>query len=383
MDQEITKIMITNKNKSTFCPAKWQEVVINPAQGYVNSCSKSPGYTLGEVEQQRINLNNGIKDSSCDYCWKAEANNKTSLRHSKINEWDGTLDLKVLDIDIGSLCNFQCAYCDPRSSTQWQADIANHGHYNVLFDADRINTTTRPDTDIKIDELLDYTNEVKSGGCINILGGEPLINPEMIKLLDRINVKDVTIAVPTNLCYKNNKIVEKLAGLCQDNEVWLKPSMDTVNENVKSYIRQGFDQVLFRKNVMWVLENTKINLEFLSLISAYTIWDLNETHEYVNALMVLYPGRIKWCPEYLHTPVNQSFDILTHNECTRLLLRLTHGIPIAPRSKKFNVIISALENSKFDYLKRKDQQNFFKQFNERHNIQTPKELEFLIEDEVE
>jgi organic radical activating enzyme len=368
-------------DSSTFCPAKWQEISFNPSANYLNACTKSLEHNPDTLEQQRKNLLTGIKDPSCDYCWKTEAKGETSLRQEKLQVWDGSFSIRNLEVNVSNLCNLHCSYCGPRYSTQWENDINKNGLYNILYDKNRL-TVDNANHIIDEDAILEFINKVKSQGAITILGGEPLINPAVISLVDKMEVQDLIINVPTNLCYKNNGVVERLAELAETNEVWIKPTMDTVNENVKTYIRHGFNQDLFRKNLFWILDNTKINIEFLTLVTPHTIWDIQETNDFILDIVTMYPNRTKWNLEYCYAPLSQSFDILTDIEINaaeeKLKLLMNSELTIG----HIEVVMGAIKASKYNYLARQDQQHFFKQYNKRNNIETPEELKFLIEDEI-
>lgn len=373
-------IMLTDKNKNSFCPAKWQDVSYNAAQGYLYACPKSCVHDPADLEKQRDNMMNGIQDPSCDYCWKLEAKGQRSLRHEKLEEWDGTLDLLRLDVTIGNLCNLQCSYCCPPYSSQWQSDINKNGEYKMLFGGARINTPIA-DPYIDHDHISEYVKNAKPKDELTILGGEPLIHPLTIPLLEKVDLSDVHhLSIPTNMNYKKNDIALKLAEIAETKTVWVKPSWDTANDNISSYIRLGFDPALFYKNVNWMLEHTKINLEFLSLISAHTIWALGETYQYITNLTEKYGDRIRWIPTYCHYPVNQTFDIFTDDERNKVISMLEALRSVNPKMQRIDVLLGAVRSSEYNQLARLDQQNFFKQFNERHNITTPEELKFLIED---
>ena len=65
------------KIPDTFCPAKWDEIIINCSQNLVYSCCKATPVNFDKefksiIDNQKDNLINGVKDPSCNYCWKTK-----------------------------------------------------------------------------------------------------------------------------------------------------------------------------------------------------------------------------------------------------------------------------------------------------------------------
>ena len=187
------------------------------------------------------------------------------------------------------------------------------------------------------------------------------------------------------MCYRKNTILEKIVELSSNGAtIILSPSIDTVEDEVASYIRCGFDSTLVYDNIKYVLENTQINLEILSLMTAHTIWGIDKTFTYFNDLSNEYPGRITWTLSHLTTPYNQSFAILSDEERMRAV-SLVESVTAKDTTQfalHLNIVLNALKSTSYDYIARTDQQYFFKQFNERTKSTTPEELKFLIEDKI-
>jgi len=110
----------------TFCPAKWDELIINTSYNYVYGCCKAkPEKFVNDyneiIDHQKQNLLNNVKDPSCSYCWNSEKTNGTSLRIqflkkfdiSTFNEYKNNKSPKVIEINVGNACNMQCMYCNP------------------------------------------------------------------------------------------------------------------------------------------------------------------------------------------------------------------------------------------------------------------------------
>jgi len=77
------------------------------------------------LQQLRKNLRSGIKDPGCKKCWDEEAAGKRSkrIRDNDIQVFTGSkTGLKILDLNLGTLCNIKCRTCSPVCSTQWMKE---------------------------------------------------------------------------------------------------------------------------------------------------------------------------------------------------------------------------------------------------------------------
>jgi len=331
------------------------------------------------LAHQRSNLLAGIKDASCNYCWKTEENGKESMRHIKLREWAGSLAIDRLQLNIGNLCNFTCAYCNSAFSSQWEGDLKTNGPYDIKFDAHQLNFI-HSNTGSLLNKLVSYYNSNKPASMLTILGGEPFITPLFSELIDQIDIDGLTVRVATNLNFKSKEIINTL--LSKDAIIEIQPSIDA-SPGITSYIRAGFDFNLFNSNLHWLLDNTTVQIRFLSLITAHTVWGLNELHKYIYKIKEQYPGRILWSLENCKTPRVNSFEILTPSEKIKaqsILDCVKHKS--SDESELLQIIINLLTNTVYNNDLRTDQQSFFKQFSLRNKLAVPDELKFLIEDNI-
>ena len=134
---------------NTFCPAKWSEIAINLSAGYVYACCKATPIKIikkedisNSLKKQKDNLILGIQDPTCAYCWDIENAGFSSLRHDYLEKFDrttidqyinDTVKYKKVEINLGNECNFQCTYCNPKFSSQWESDVKNNP-YKIFSD---------------------------------------------------------------------------------------------------------------------------------------------------------------------------------------------------------------------------------------------------------
>lgn len=365
--------MINDKNKHTFCPAKWEELVYNPAKNLLYSCCRAKNIGSNRIESEQEALLNGVQDPSCSYCWDSENCGGRSLRHEKLEKWTGTLTLKRFEIYVTNACNLQCTYCCPAASSQWHNDVVTNGMYEMYPD-----WVPCPEN-LKTAEIIEQIKIHKPEDVIVLLGGELLINKKVNEILDAIE-PNIIVEIPSNMCYNTNVVLDKLSDMTATNKIWIKPSIDTVNNNVKKYVRKGFDPDLVYKNINFILEHTDINLRFMTLLSPCTIWDIVETYKYILELREKYGNRIEWRPSYIHIPKNQSFAILTDEEKEKVIPLVEETQKLCNQKERniLDTVISGIKGTPFNPVLRKENADFLVEFNRRHNVVLPQELQFLL-----
>lgn len=182
-----------------FCVMPWVHQYINP-QGKVSPCCVYDyNTTLGDLDEEslaeiwnneetrklRLALLNNKPPSACSFCTSRADDAYNVSCNARFLEKaqdaiastqpDGTAEYKVLDMDarFSNLCNCACLTCNPMFSSKWPgAKLSN-----------KINAD-----DLNLDTIESFY----------FAGGEPLINPEHYKILDRL-APDVSIRYSTNL----------------------------------------------------------------------------------------------------------------------------------------------------------------------------------------
>lgn len=216
-------------NKRTFCAAPWFQIRNENLGEYRVCCDidhaktqfkdfvpmrwpeHSPEQWLNSdyVKYLRENLTVGQRLPECHECWRKEAANENSVRQAindtvtrnhgndLENTWLATYFrnktdyhsdlLLAADIKLTNMCNFACAMCNPADSSQiytlWKRDS---DHVHVMRQIDQ-----HPDLLAKVKtSFMDRSNhallrDILDSGVknIKILGGEPLLDQEMLDIL--------------------------------------------------------------------------------------------------------------------------------------------------------------------------------------------------------
>lgn len=248
---------------SNFCVAPWVHLHVNPT-GKINPCCGADyeerftdyahGLTVQEMlnvpslKQLRRDFENNERPEICKRCYEHEDQgrdgnslrtffNKTFMNDKTLDAIESTNDdgylerpaIQYLDIRFGNICNLKCRMCGHELSSTWYEEML----------------TMRPDSKDKkfihidmYDELMPYLADVEE---IYFAGGEPLLYPEHVKMLQeliRIGNTNVRLKYNTNLMnlkYKKHDILELWSKF---SEVNIGASIDGAGRVIE-YMRTG------------------------------------------------------------------------------------------------------------------------------------------------
>jgi len=365
---------------NTFCPAKWDEISLNFAYDYVYACCKSTPtkYTNGDyrevIVQQKNNLLNDIQDPSCNFCWKIENQNLPSKRHDHLKIFDKTkfnsyktdeISPTLVELYIGNECNFQCTYCNPKYSSQWEADVKKLP-YKIFTDKHFF------EIDIKNQNInqkvLETVTSLDNRATLSILGGEPLHNKFFWYILDNTRVQN--FALSTNLSAKI-KDLQKLYEKCSKfKKTYISISLDSTGNNAE-FIRYGMNFNDFENNLNYLLDNIteNIHININALMTSVTIHDIDNFFNFLQNKKQRYEKLTCKFSPCVH-PRIQSFDTLPDIHKEKILNKIdemqkyTYLIGL-------DVIQSSLISSKFNKTLYQELKHFLNQFAARKKIEIP------------
>ena len=299
MDDLTFKKQKLDPKSASFCAAKWYNATIWLGSGQTTSChhplphaidleeiktNPSAIHNTKQKKEQRRQMQSGQRPAGCEYCWKIEDIGRDAISDrvykSKIcsdmaldeaysSHYKTDFNLKTLEIAFDRTCNFACSYCNPAFSTTWANDIKYKGPYKNLTTDGRNHFTHEHNSaePYKKDETNPYveafykwweTDLHKSLDELRITGGEPMMSPNLWRLLDWIETQgdkmnpNMRIAINSNLGAKPdiiNKFKKKLKNF--DN-FHLYTSMESTFEQAE-YIRDGLDYTEWFINVLNIM----------------------------------------------------------------------------------------------------------------------------------
>lgn len=362
----------------TFCPAKWEDLMINFESGIVYSCCKSlpteihDSDLLKDIKKQRENLLNGIQDPSCNYCWHPEKTPGTnSRRHIYLNKMESadisdyvnnTVPLKYIEFNIGNQCNFQCVYCKPTFSSQWESDVRKKP-YTLFTDrySYELPTKKKQVFEKNLTLLKEHTDLRKVG----IIGGEPLYNKNFLKLLPHIQTK--WLGLTTNLSCSKKILLNFLHECKRFEHVILTVSLDSTDK-IAEFTRYGLDFAHWKENFEYLLDNRPDNMvvQVNSLLTSVTVRDI----ENFSKFMLPYLSKVKWHINFCIDPQIQGFATLPEHY-KPAIIKCLESINTTHNIDGIGGVISALKQSKFSPSMHKELILFMNDFARRKNLQIP------------
>ena len=313
-DLEFKQKYLDTKSAS-FCAAKWYNATIWLGSGMTTSChhplphkidleeiktNPSAIHNTKEKKEQRRQMQCGDRPGGCEYCWKIEDIGRDAISDrvykSKIytdkelddaymSDHNTDFNLRTLEIAFDRTCNFACSYCNPAFSTTWARDIKQGGAYNEMTTDGRNHFTHAHDSaePYKKDETNPYVEAFykwwesdlhKTLDELRITGGEPMMSPNLWRLLDWIETQgdkmkpDMRIAINSNLGAKQSIIQRFKQKLKNFNNFHLYTSNESINDQAE-YIRDGLKYEQWQNNILSMMkENIPSEIHNMATINA-------------------------------------------------------------------------------------------------------------------
>jgi hypothetical protein len=315
-----------NINQDTFCAAPWFQIR-NDNQGEYRSCCEMrpqestfpgqknfvfPQHSMHDwinsdyVQYLRESHITGNKIAECNECWQKESSGQLSLRNNINNtvtdnrgdrldkswihayfknkkDYKSNL-IRSIDIKLTNLCNYSCVMCNPQDSTQimskWIMQQDHPGLQNRLKE--------NPDWQNDSQNLVnnEYRYDLLSQAInfcpqhLKILGGEPLIDRTMFKILSSVPIEQkqaINLLFVTNGSVNLSDVQNNLLGWKSVNFV---VSLDGIGA-VQDYIRHGSKWYDIKKNIIQYLSHRPDNRLWVSYtLQALTLYHLPELLEF-------------------------------------------------------------------------------------------------------
>ncbi len=316
-----------NLVSDSFCLAKWFQVTLHLQNGQNHSCHHPNTHqaTMEELKAtpsalhntkfkkiMRKMMLNGVRPKECEYCWKIEdtPGEHYSDRHVKSNDdWakpyfdeaikagdTENINPKYLEVSFSNSCNFKCSYCLPHISSSWMKELKQFGnypthsvHHNYPIEEKIPITDSTANPYVKIFWEW-WPSLYKDLRVLRVTGGEPLMVPDTFKILDYVIEnpnKDLSLAINTNLgvdpkfVEKAVEKINKIQNAGHLNDITIFTSLDTWGKQAE-YIRHGLDLVLFKKNLIHLLEKApKVRVSFMCTYNILSVANFREFLEFI------------------------------------------------------------------------------------------------------
>ena len=366
---------IMHKIPDTFCPAKWDELVLSFEMNYAYACCKSTPKKVGDnvmefISKEKINLLNGVQDSSCNFCWDVENAGGTSRRHEYLQTFnhatlpdyiDDSVSPRSIEVNIGNECNFQCTYCNPKFSSKWEMDVRSKPYpiFTDRFFYD-IDAKSKDVMDKNIEFLKNYELE-----RLEIIGGEPLLNKKFFQLIEQAHSKHLGLS--TNLSAKRDAIAKLIGQANRYQTMTIHVSLDATKE-ISEFVRYGLDYDHLMDNLNYLIKSSPPNVKIIigSVMSSITIRDFPN---FSKVILPLLGGNVVWQLNYCQSPKTQSMLTLPEHYKPVIIDAIDSVEHINIRG--LASVKSVVESSTFNKTMHQEMKHFFKEFSERKKIQIP------------
>lgn len=323
---QLARVCCHLRESESLCLIPWIHRYTNE-QGYHLLCCSGHGETnmLRSAAGEPLHVSQGLTDAellnspdlksvrqtmlrgrwpaACERCQRTEAAGSDSVRkhvNKRFAKWtervlddtqpDGALENPVVryaDIRLGNTCNLTCRMCGPKASRLW-AD-----HYNAVspkgfqVSAQQL-ASFRDDNWVKSQPVHWLMEQcLPSIESLHFAGGEPLIIPEMVELLEQCvasgRADQIDLSYNTNLTVLPDKVTRLWPSF---RKVSIQASMDGFGP-VNDYIRRPSHWKDIDRNLRTLDDNfEKWKLASVSAavtVQIYNILQLGELFDYLGS----------------------------------------------------------------------------------------------------
>jgi MoaA/NifB/PqqE/SkfB family radical SAM enzyme len=204
---------------------------------------------------------------------------------------------------------------------------------------------------------------------LNIIGGEPLQNKHLFRVVECINSDK--LGITTNLSCKKTSL-DKILNLANKyKEIDMVVSLDSTRENAE-FSRYGMEFDVLLDNIRYLIDNSPSNIKitFVSLMTSITIQDFDNIVELMDKFYNLNPTNIKWEISYCQYPTILSLNTLSDRHKPKILERI-NSIKDRKYIKGLETLEGAIIASKFNKTLYGQMKHFLEEFSSRKNIAIP------------
>jgi molybdenum cofactor biosynthesis enzyme MoaA len=281
-------------DSNKFCAAPFKEMIIDTDGSLAPCCEyKTPG-TVGDkgrlkfmqfdewqatkMETLRQQMITGDHNPGCTYCKNKESipgqvNLRKYINQKYINRKyiNQPTQIDGIEIRFGNYCNLKCIMCGPYASSSLAEEYLQHKDTYVKNDFEytaRLKTVRWWEETGAAEKLIELVQTAK---YLNFAGGEPLMVPEFVRLLDNVNVNTIRrINFNTNMTKFNDKIFAALDRFPRG-VVKVYASIEGIGAH-NDYIRYGEDWQLVADAVDRIKSLPKIKIAINSVMQATTVY---------------------------------------------------------------------------------------------------------------
>ena len=278
----------------TACQLKWNWSTIYLTTERTASCHRTNHHkfdsnfdfhnTPSKIDDRKKMLNGQWPEKGCTYCKDIEAAGGHSDRITNLDfpgihappELDQDINAvhvtpRILEVYFDNTCNLKCLYCGPSFSSLWDAENIKFGAL-AFVKSNNIESNKQ-----KLFEWLKIHGHNLT--LFNILGGEPLYQPELeqcLTLFEQYPAPELKLQMFTNLNARLpylKKVIQRVKTLIDRRcirEFEITASLDCWGAP-QEYVRYPLNLKEWEKNFEYLLNERWINLIINSTVTPLTI----------------------------------------------------------------------------------------------------------------
>lgn len=341
----------------TFCSLRWRYMQCDLTHAQVKACCKTPFVQITDddvaaqghrsvfnhpyfVERRREMLA-GSGHADCDVCTEHDAAGIISYRRSEgskpifatprsraeaLAELDDAWPSHV-EIMLSTTCDLRCAYCDPRFSSAWAAELRSGDAATALTD---IQEEAPASADFKKTFEIWLRKALPRIRYLQFNGGEPLLQKEFYRFLEMVAPYRgrLQLGIITNLNTPDRafgRFLAKLPELLNAFQLRIAVSQEAVGARAE-YIRYGLVWRRFEDNLRLLLPALRgRTLHLAPTMSALNVTSFGGYVSFIESLAHEHGCDFFWRPSLVHAPAHLSPLIAgpeERRELSRLIARL-------------------------------------------------------------
>ena len=259
-----------NINRSTFTEAlnspEWEEIRQTILAG-----EKVPGCRKCYAEED-LKYNDVFKNEKRRV---RSMRNKENYRWNKANQEELQQDdktIRYLELTMGNYCNLKCRTCTGDLSSTWvdeEAVLSKYYDDRQVYKVFNVENSVAPEDFAHIEE-------------IKFTGGEPMLHPNFIKILDTIiasgRQNEIILDIFTNASWvPKAKVLDRLK---QFKQIHINLSVDGVGK-VNDYVRAPSKWEFVEDSIItWLQQEVEFPTQYIikwcPCISVYNIWQFDK-----------------------------------------------------------------------------------------------------------
>jgi len=290
----------------TACQLKWTWSTVYLTTEKTASCHRTNQHkfdldqfdfhnTPSKIDDRKKMLDSKWPDKGCSYCQDIESaggqsDRITNLDFSGIHappELDHNpiavhVTPRILEVYFDNTCNLKCLYCGPHFSSLWDAENVRHGDPAFV---------KSKNIELNKQKLFEWLKQHGHNLTVfNILGGEPLYQPELeqvLTLFEQHPAPELKLQMFTNLNARLpylQKIIQRVKKMIDTEcirEFEITASLDCWGAP-QEYVRYPLNLQEWEKNFEYLLSESWINLIINSTITPLTTKTLPDLLHKIN-----------------------------------------------------------------------------------------------------